>query len=194
MEADTIEYAIVIEKTQALLMTSSKIQPDRNFDDQKIELFRGTTVQVKGRQKSYTVVVVCDFYHKNLAFQNNLYFVKTSALQTVDQSIWLQLVAIPDPHERANVTKDKAYIEFISSLKVGSLVSIMSQHFSRCPIRQSLQFLPERDIRELKDQDFDCIVRYIGFVDEIGPGFYYGLELLVIFSLPQNHTLKKFFL
>jgi hypothetical protein len=191
MDLDETEYAIVVDKTQAMLMMSSNLQYDRNFEDGKLEVFRGTTVQIKGRQNNYSVVVICDFHQMNLAFQNNLYYIKNSVLHTVDESIWLQLVAIPDPHERANITKDKAYIEFLSALKVGSFVSVTSQLFSNCPIRQSLQFLPERDTKDQRDQDFDCIVRYIGFVNEIGAGYYYGLELLVIFHLFSQHQKKQ---
>lgn len=179
-----MEYAIVIEKTQAVLMMSKNLQIDRNNNnDHNLEVFKGTMVQIKGRQNAYSVVIICDFHEENLAFQYNHYYVKTSALERVEESIWLQLVAIPDPQERANIAKDKSYLEYLSSLKIGTFVSVKTQYFSKCPIRQSLQFLPEREAKDSKDQDFDCIVRYIGFVTEMGPGYYYGLELLVIFPL-----------
>lgn len=184
MDSEGVEYAIVIEKTQAILVMSTCFQLDRGKNDEhKLELFRGTTVQIKGRQHSYAVVMICDFYGDDLVFQNNLFYVKSTALQCVAKSIWLQMIAIPDPQERANITKDKEYIEYLSSLKLTAFVKVKSQPFAMCPIRQSLQFLPERETKDCKDQDFDCIVRFIGFVDEIGPGYYFGLELLVIFSL-----------
>lgn len=187
MEVDILEYAIVIEKVQAVLVMSSNFKSDQEFHDQKVELFRGSTVQVKGRQNSYTVVMICDFYQSNLAFQNNLYYVKTTALQVVDQSIWLQLVAIPDMNQRANITKDKAYVDYLSTLKIGSFVLVTSEYFSTCLIRQSLQFLPERDPTDESNRDYNCIIRYIGFIDEMGPGYFYGLELLVNFSLLPHH-------
>lgn len=182
MNTEIMEYAIVIEKTKAVLVTTNNFQYDRDRADQNLELFRGMTVQIKGRQNSYSVVVICDLHQDNLAFQNNLYYVKTTALQSVTETIWLLLVAIPDPHERSNVAKDKEYIEYLETVKISTLVKVNPQYFSMCPIRQSLQFLPERDMKEFKEQDYDCIVRYIGFVPELGSGFFYGLELLVIFS------------
>lgn len=186
MNTETFEYAIVIEKTQAMLVMSSNLHLDRNGDDNKMELFRGTAVQIRASQSNYKVVMICDFYEDNLTFQNNLYYVKSSALQCVDENIWLQMVAIVDPFERANIVKDKSYIDYLSSLRLASFVGVKSQHLSMCPIRQSLQFLPEREVKDSKNQDYDCIIRYIGFVNEIGPGYYYGLELLVNFSpLPQ---------
>lgn len=176
MDSEVTEYAIVVEKTHAML--EPKFATEK---DQKVELFPGTTVQIKREQNLYSICMICDLHKTNLAFQNNLYHVKTIALVHVDESIWLQLVAIPDLQERANVAKDKAYIDYISSLKIDSFVRVNAHHFSMCPIRESLQFLPERETKDFRERDYDCIIRYIGFVNEIGPGYYYGLELLVNF-------------
>lgn len=173
---ESSEFAIVVEKTHAMLSTRCLTQ-----DDQKVELSRGTTVQIKKVQTTYSEVMICDLHNPNLAFQNNLYYVKTSCLVHVDESIWFQLIAIPDSQERANIAKDKAYLDYIASLGVDTFVRVNAHHFSMCPIRQSLQFLPERETKDFRERDYDCIVRYIGFVDEIGPGYYYGLELLVNF-------------
>lgn len=168
-------YAIVVEKTQAMLVSLNA----EDKDDQKVELFRGTTVQVKRVQHTYTTVMICGFTVDNLAFENNLYYVKTSSLKFLDESIWLLMLAIPDPQERANIAKDQAYLDYLETLKLNSFVQVNAHHFSMCPIRQSLQFIPERE-KEYRDRDYDCIVRYIGFVNEIGPGHFFGLELLVI--------------
>lgn len=185
MDSEGMEFAIVIEKTSAVI--AQAFATDEKA--QKVELFRGTTVQIKREQHFYSICMICDLHKTNLAFQNNLYHVKTSALVHVDESIWLQLVAIPDQQERANIAKDKSYIDFIASLKLDTFVGVNAHHFSMCPIRESLQFLPERELKDSRDRDFDCIIRYIGFVNEIGPGYYYGLELLVIYrSLAINTT------
>lgn len=178
---DESEYAIVIKKTQAML--ASQIPTREDEMDMKVELFRGATVQIKEVQHSYSVVMIHDFYNKNFAFQNNLYQVQTNALIHVDELLWFQLIAIPDSQERANIASDKEYVEYIASLKADSFVRVNAHHFSMCPIRQSLQFLPEREpSKNARERDYDCIIRYIGYVDEIGPGIFYGLELLVIFN------------
>jgi hypothetical protein len=175
------DFAIVVEKTQAMLVT---LKSD-DTDEQRVELFRGTTLQVKRIQQIYTTVMICGMSGDSLVFENNLYYVKTSTLKFLQESIWLQMLAIPDPLERANIVKDQAYLDYLETLKLNSFVKINAHHFSMCPVRQSLQFLPEREKQYNGGKDYDCIIRYIGFVNEIGPGHYYGLELLVNF-IPTN--------
>jgi hypothetical protein len=164
-----MEFAIVIEKTQALLDVSQEFE-------HKLELARGSMVEIRYPQHNQSIVVIHDFHQKNLAFENNLYIVKNSALLRVPERIWPYLVAITDPNERANIAKDQYYVEYILTLKEKSFVRVNGQYFSAYPIRQ--QFLPEREPK-YKSLDYDCIVRYIGPVDEIGPGYFFALELLV---------------
>lgn len=173
-------YAIVIQKTQATLKLNL---PDDKSQDQSVELLQGTMVETIGLQfnKNYHTVMIHDYHQRNFAFENNLYFIKQSALYQVSAEIWPFLIAVTDANIRASIAKDENFSEYILRLQLKSFVSVDAQYFSICPIRQSLQFLPQREPNRKQGASFDCIVRYIGEVKEIGPGFYFGLELLVIF-------------
>lgn len=168
-------YAVVIQKVLAM----SAMQDDTETQD----LSRGTMVEIRKplastAGSSYSNIVIHDYYRKNLAFENNLYMCKTSALFRVPLDVWPFLIAISDPLERVNIAKDKNYIDFIRSIGLDSFVTVNGQYFNYSPLNQSLMFLPEREPKE-KSLDYECIVRYIGEVDEVGPGYMFGLELLV---------------
>jgi hypothetical protein len=174
MEAsNTVLSAIVIEKTVATLC-GVDCGPEH-----KIDVHRGTLVEIKGSTMgTYVQVMIIDYYHKNLAYENNLYMLKYNTLLEVSNYVWPYLVAISDPHERANVAKDKEFIEYFQTLREHSFVAINGHYFSMYPMKQTLNFIPEREPKH-RALDFDCIIRYMGPVGEIGPGFYIGLELLV---------------
>lgn len=178
--------AIVIDKTLATLCGVD------GGPEYRIDVHRGTLVEVKEAVNNFCKVMIVDYYQKNLAFENNLYMMKYNTLLEVSNDVWPYLVAISDPHERANVAKDKEFIEYFQTLRENSFVSINGQFFSIYPMKQSLQFLPEREPKN-RALDYDCIIRYMGPVGEIGPGYYLGLELLVNLLLisTQNTQNKK---
>ncbi|XP_070500451.1 uncharacterized protein CYLD [Chironomus tepperi] len=179
--------AIVIEKTIATLCGVD------GGPEYRIDVHRGTLVDIKEAVNNYCKVMIVDYYQKNLAFENNLYMMKYSTLLEVTNDVWPYLVAISDPHERANVAKDREFIEYFQTLREQSFVAINGQFFSIYPMKQSLQFLPEREPKN-RALDYDCIIRYMGPVGEIGPGFYIGLELLNLVKghSPQEKEIEKF--
>lgn len=146
-----------------------------------LELTRGTMVEIVKQTGSHSTIKVHDHYQKNFAYEHNLYFCKSSALFPVAVEIWPFLVAISDPQERTLVAKDLNYVHYILSLEDGQYVTVIGQHFNVSPLNQSLMFLPEREPKH-RTLDYDCIVKYIGPVDEVGPGYIFGLELLVIYD------------
>lgn len=168
---DSSIFAIVMEKVLAIC-----VQDD---DGHQIELSRGMTVEIKDYKERYSSIMVHDYYQKNYAYENNLYLCKTSALFQVPLGIWPFLIAINDPYERANIAKDRPFIDYILRQQEGSYVTVDGQHFNLSTIRQKLSFLPEREPKD-RSLDYECIIKYIGPVDEIGgPGYLFGLELLV---------------
>jgi hypothetical protein len=80
--------------------------------------------------------------------------------QVQSDVIWPFVIAILDPLERLKFVQNYSACNFIQTLKVGSLVNASGLAFN-------------------KEVFYDCIVRFIGLVDEMGPGYYFGLELLV---------------
>lgn len=179
-------FAIVIQKVLAMCA----MQEDAVQETQ--ELCRGTMVEIRQSPSpsNYSNIIIHDYYRKNLAFENNLYMCKTSALFRVPLDIWPFLVSITDPLERVNIARDKNYINYIRSIGIDSFVTVNGQYFNFSPMNQSLMFLPEREPRE-RSLDYECIVRYIGTVDEVGPGYMFGLELLVN---AKSSNLKSSFL
>lgn len=165
-------YAIVGEKLLAMCV--------QDFDDgHQVELTRGMMVEIKDFKERYSTILIHDYYEKNYVYEHNLYLCKTSALIPVPIESWSFLMTINDPFERANIAKDKAYIEYLMRLKEGDFVTVIGQYFNMSTIRQSLSFLPEREPKD-RSLDYQCIVRYIGPVDELEiPGYLFGLELLV---------------
>lgn len=165
-------FAIVVEKVVAMCVLQG--------EGLQVELHKGMTVEIRKVSDRYSTIMVHDFYQKNFAFENNLYLCKSSALFPVPLEIWPFLIAINDPFERMNIAKDKPFSEYIVSLKINSFATVNGQLFNMSSINQSLMFLPEREPRE-RSLDYECIVRYIGTVEEVGPGYVFGLELLVNF-------------
>lgn len=164
------QFAIVVERVLAMTVLES--------DGNHVDLKHGMMVEIKKDSNRYSTIMVHDYYEKNFAFENNLYLCKSSALFPVRTDIWPFLIAINDPCERANIARDRGFVDYILSLKIDSFVTVIGQYFNISAINQSLMFLPEREPRE-RSLDYECIIRYIGLVDEIGPGYYFGLELLV---------------
>jgi hypothetical protein len=164
-------YAIVAEKVLAMC----------TVEEHQIELSRGMMVEetatnyVKDRYKS---VVIHDYYQKHLLYDKNVYLVKSSALLQVPSEIWPYLMAVADPYERANIARDKAFIEYILRLEENNFIAVIGDYFNISAISQSLSFLPEREPKS-RTLDYDCIIRYIGPIEELAPGVMFGLELLV---------------
>lgn len=167
-------YGIVNEKVLAM----------STVGEHSVELTRGMMVEVlesKSVAKDrYSHIVIRDYYQKNFVYENDTFLAKTSALIEVPLAIWPFLTAVCDPYERANIARDKPFIEYILRLSEENFVTVNGDYFNATAVRQSLSFLPEREPKG-RIHDYECMVRYIGPVDELAPGYMFGLELLVNF-------------
>lgn len=166
-------YAIVVENMKAALLLDS--------EETIMHLTKGMTVQVVEVREKHSAIIIRDYHQRNLAFENNVYICKKSGLIMVTADIWPFLTAINDPFERIEIARDKPFCKYILGLKENVFVDVLGYMFNLSSIQQSLMFLPERAPKDKSNSDYNCIIRYIGNVPEIGPGFYFGLELLVIF-------------
>lgn len=160
-------YAIVLEKVLASFVGE--------FDSGHVELSRGMMVEYKRTSDRYCNIIIRDYYTKNHAFENNLYLCKSSALYQVQSSMWHFLVAINDPIERAALAKDKPFTEYILGLDINGVCTVNGQYFHYASHL-------ERDRNANMALDYHCIVKYIGPVADLGPGHFFGLQLVVIFS------------
>lgn len=167
----TRDFAIVVEKSNVLVVN------EVDYDD-SVDLEKGMLVEIKkSSTESFCAIQIFDYYQTNLAFLNNLYFCKRSTLLEVSADLWPFLIAINDPYDRLNVVRDKEFSEYITNVQENKIVEICGINFRQSDMRQSLNFSVDHN----SNPDYDCIVRYIGTCPEIGPGYYFGLELLVIF-------------
>jgi hypothetical protein len=159
---NTMGYAICSQRCEAKLLTCAPTSSDLD-EDARIIIEVGTLLQIKSEMPSESVCTVklCDFYDQNLACDTNLYLCSMLRLYQVQSDvIWPFVIAILDPLERLKFVQNYSACNFIQTLKVGSLVNASGLAFN-------------------KEVFYDCIVRFIGLVDEMGPGYYFGLELLV---------------
>lgn len=163
-------YAIVGEKNLAMC----------TMEEHQIELTRGMMVEIveKNRKDRYKETIIHDFFEKNFVYQHNTYLVKTSALIEVPSQMWPFLIAVSDPHERANIARDKPFIEYVLSLQEERYVTVIGDYFNHTGVNQTISFLAEREPKR-RILDYDCMVRYVGPVHELAPGYMFGLELLV---------------
>lgn len=166
----TRDFAIVVEKSNVIVR-------DVDFDD-SVDLEKGMLVEIKNSStENFCLIQIFDHYQTNLAFENNLYFCKRSTLLRVSDDLWPFLIAINDPYDRLNVVLNKEFSEYITNIQENKFVEISGDNFRQSDMRQSLNF----SIDHNNTPDYNCIVRYIGMCPEIGPGYFFGLELLVIF-------------
>lgn len=107
------------------------------------------------------VVRIRDYYNAEDSRYDNLYFqCQISYLQKVPEDVWPFVIAIMDPHEREQFVRKPANLANINLLQTNTIVKVSGKPFCRPSDR------------------YDCIIRYRGQVEEIGPGYYFGLELL----------------
>ncbi|CAD7085791.1 unnamed protein product [Hermetia illucens] len=130
-------------------------------EQQKVIVSKGTLVKILDANGSSSVnVQVMDYINKNPIWEN-MYKCAADSVRQVPQDTWPYVIAIADPEERLRFALNSKWCQIILSLKIGSIVSVSAELF-----KKSSSF------------DYNCIVRYIGLVPEIGPGYYFGLELL----------------
>lgn len=118
--------------------------------------------------KKSVQIRIYDFYSRNLAFENNLFACATIDLHTIAPPLWPFLVAIPEPIHRMKLFRYHELVAYLLTLKLEDFVLVDSQSVgggkswpSNLPVYLT------------------CIIRYIGLISEIGPGFYLGVEITV---------------
>lgn len=76
----------------------------------------------------------------------------------VPSMIWHYLIAVPVPQDRVKLASDSVFCEDANNLKIGNKVWYQ-------PLNSSIKY--------------KAVIKKIELVEEFGPGFYFGLELLV---------------
>lgn len=137
---------------------------DIGSTSQLIRLRAGFLAKVRDAlpNKKAVTIRIYDFHSTNLIFEHNLFVCSATNLQKIQPEIWPFIVAIIDPGARSDFVRNAEAIAHTLSLKVNDMVLVNGSAFK--PNGSYLM----------------SVIRYIGLVSEIGPGVYFGVELLVI--------------
>lgn len=107
------------------------------------------------------LVRIKDYYSPNDKRYDNVHFqCPVANFQTVPEDVWPFVIAILDPQERVRFVKQPERLAGVKQLREAEIVRVSGKAFCR-PL-----------------ETYTCIIRYRGQVEEIGPGYYFGLELL----------------
>ncbi|XP_034099642.1 ubiquitin carboxyl-terminal hydrolase CYLD isoform X1 [Drosophila albomicans] len=103
------------------------------------------------------IVQIVDFLSN---VNTQLYECKTSDVLPVSEDFWPYVISIANPGRRLRLVRNKDQCRWVLNLKEKDTLSVPGELF-------------KKDIR------FDCIIRYIGPVEELNPvGYFFGLEIL----------------
>jgi hypothetical protein len=128
---------------------------------------RGMMVEIVEANPDKTCTIrIKDYYSDGSQLWDECLFTCSSShLVKVSENIWPFLIAVVDPEDRYRfITQRSSDAKKIALLNDGDCVKVSGKPFGlNC--------------------SYDCIIRYVGLVPELGPGFYFGLELLVILHI-----------
>lgn len=90
---------------------------------------------------------------------NQIHKCPSHHIMMVNENVWPYVIPIPIS-ERTNFLTDRKKIDFVMSLVENQNVSVEGSFFGY-------------------NTDYECIVKHIGCVDEMGKGIFFCLEILV---------------
>lgn len=138
---------------------SCQIQIFPNFLDKYVDLSSGVLVEIIDTQtEKYGIKI--PRLSNNTIYTDDFYLCPKDKLIKVSNDLLPFLIPIYDLKHRLEFARRAPQVEFIRSLKVGHVVAVYGTLFN------------ER-------RYFECRVKYIGTVAELGMGNYIGVEFLV---------------
>uniref|UniRef100_A0A182QZA1 ubiquitinyl hydrolase 1 n=1 Tax=Anopheles farauti TaxID=69004 RepID=A0A182QZA1_9DIPT len=140
--------------------------------DDRIEIEPGMTLQIVEQPSSKIALIkIKDFYRgcgtaaattneqTSNPYEHRIFQCQAAHLQRVPSDIWPYIIAILDPQERCEFAKRSKLFGSVKQLRTGDIVMVSW-------------------LAKNRHVTYDCIIRYVGPVPKIGPGYYFGLELL----------------
>lgn len=160
----TSNYAVSLLAFQAKLIAVDGVRLEEYNDPNTIDIEAGMTLRIVERiTGKYAAIQILDYSNPDhKTHDSHLFQCQQSQLQPIQDDLWMFVVAILDPQERLNFVKHPKRMLQAKQLDVSKIVKVSCRPFGGT------------------GEFFDCIIRYIGPVPEIGPGHYIGLELLVM--------------
>uniref|UniRef100_A0A182KCT7 ubiquitinyl hydrolase 1 n=1 Tax=Anopheles christyi TaxID=43041 RepID=A0A182KCT7_9DIPT len=149
--------------------------------DDRIDIEPGMTLQIVEQPSSKIALIrIKDFYgtgnrlgsigtptvsssapvgSSSSPYENRIFQCQAAHLQRIPSDIWPYIIAILDPLERCEFAKRPKLFGSVKLLRTGDIVMVSW-------------------LAKNRHITYDCIIRYVGPVPKIGPGYYFGLELL----------------
>uniref|UniRef100_A0A182WHB6 ubiquitinyl hydrolase 1 n=1 Tax=Anopheles minimus TaxID=112268 RepID=A0A182WHB6_9DIPT len=146
--------------------------------DDRIDIEPGMTLQIVEQPSSKIALIkIKDFYGTATAnsriggtpstgnsvqanpYENRIFQCQAANLQRIPSDIWPYIIAILDPQDRCEFAKRPKVFGSVKQLRTGDIVMVSW-------------------LAKNRHVTYDCIIRYVGPVPKIGPGYYFGLELL----------------
>lgn len=153
-----------VKSRTALCVRTSDLKTYPESISIKAQLLEGCLVQLfDGPTVSKSKIKIYDFYQSYPELDDQFYFCPIRNLLSFDdEEIPQFLMAIKCHNQRLRFIRNKSHLNFIRELKTGDFISADGMAF---------------DV----NWKYDCIIRYCGLVTDFGPGYYFVLEILVIF-------------
>jgi len=117
--------------------------------------------------KKYYKIKLYNIINKKLQCLNNYYLIIKENLTKISVNLWPYIISISKSYDRYLFINNIDACNSLFKLKINDIIIVNGLNNN---------FLI----------DYNCIIRYIGLVPEIGPGYFFGVELLVIFHFYFN--------
>ncbi|XP_053697663.1 uncharacterized protein LOC128744574 [Sabethes cyaneus] len=158
----TVTFALSVNQFRAKLVSLGEIKFEENKDDNNVTIELGTTLQVEESISGKLALVrIKNYYNpEDKTYENHLFQCPVSSLLCVSNQAWPFVIAIMDPQERVDFAGQPKRVAMLEHLSNDFIVKVSGRAFGRMT-----------DV-------YDCIIRAIGPVPEIGPGYYLCMELL----------------
>lgn len=125
-----------------------------------ITLILGSLVHVHSSiNDTHVAIKVVNYEFSYDTSEENLWLCPISKLLPVNEVLWPLISAVVSPIDRVNILKNIKLCEELSSIEIGSLVLHRRWDGNEPP--------------EI------AVVKYKGAISKLGPGTYFGIELLV---------------
>ncbi|XP_055546306.1 ubiquitin carboxyl-terminal hydrolase CYLD isoform X2 [Wyeomyia smithii] len=168
----TVTFAVSANSFRAKLVSLGHIKFEENKDDNNVTIEMGTTLQIEEVISGKLALVRIKNYYNtdDKTYENHLFQCPKSSLLIIPKEAWPFIIAIMDPQERVNFASQSKRLAMLERLSNDLIVKVSGRAFG------------------LMTEVYDCIIRAIGPVPEIGPGYYLCMELL---NLDHGHSPQK---
>ncbi|XP_030383625.1 ubiquitin carboxyl-terminal hydrolase CYLD isoform X2 [Scaptodrosophila lebanonensis] len=153
-----IKYAVASHKVE--LNAHSDVIRASGKPRSELQIEPGTLIKIVRSCENFKIVQVLDYLRHDFTCEN-LYECAENKLIEVSEDVWPYVISIEHSLRRLLFVSNKNQCRWIVNLKPNDLLSVKGEQFGKEGVY------------------FDCIVRYIGPVQELhAVGYFFGLELL----------------